>query len=386
MKTKERKIKIALVVETSDKMGGGEKVLIELLNQFPDATVFTARSDSKFVKKEFPNVKFRNSFIKYIPFEKYFRRELYLLYPWAYRSFSFLGYDLVISVSASFAKFAKPWSSKTKHIGYILTPPRFFWMHEERSTKDMKRLSYKFYKLFISSFLEKIWKHWDKKAAQNLDKVISISNEVQTRVKNFYELDSEVIYPPVNFSQVEFNKDISKRENWFLYLGRVETYKGVELAIRACVMAHKPLKVVGIGNDLENMQELVKELNAKGIVKFLGYYEDGEKAQYLSKCKALLFPVQNEDFGIVPVEANAAGAPVIAYRSGGVLETISEDNPKTGVFFDEYTPESLSKVLVDFEIDQFDPKNCRKQASNFASEIFRYKMKNLVADVLQNSK
>lgn len=386
MKQKEGKPKIAISYDALDTLGGKEKVLRQLLLEFPDAKVYTVRSDKKFLQREFPNLKVKNSFIHYIPFERYFRRVLFLLYPLAYRSFSFLGFDIVISISDNFAKFIKPWNKKTKHIGYVITPPRFFWLQKKRSIKSMDTLAFKFYNSFRSTFLENIWKKWDRDAAKRMDYVISISKEIARRVKKFYGLQSEVIYPPVDIKEIKFIKDSGKRENWFLYLGRVETYKGVELAIRACAMAHKPLKIAGIGQHMEEMQELVKELNAKGIVKFLGYPSDEFRSELFSKCKALLFPVQNEDFGIVPVEANASGAAVIAYRSGGVLETISEENPKTGVFFNEYTPESLAKVISEFNIDDFDPKNCNKQAGNFANEIFRYKMRNLINDVFQNTK
>ncbi|MCC7290098.1 glycosyltransferase [bacterium] len=386
MKSDKKPLRVAIVSDAIDARGGVEKVILSLLKAFPNATIYTVRSNRKYTKVEFPGVKIRNSFIQYIPFEKLLRRELYLLYPWAYRSFSFFGYDVVISVSSSFAKFIKPWRKQTKHIGYIQTPPRFFWMHDIRTIKGMSRFSFKFYSFFVSTFLEKLWQKWDRNAARKIDKVVVISKEVQRRVKKFYDLDSEVIYSPVEVKEMKFNKDMGKRENWFLYFGRVETYKGVELAIRAAVLAHKPIKIAGTGQDMDRMQELVTELNAKGTVKFLGYVSDELKLELFSKCKALLFPVQDEDFGIVPVEANASGGPVIAYRSGGVLESISEDNPKTGVFFDEYTPEALAEILKTFDPREFNPANCRKQASNFASEIFEYKMKNLVKEVADNGK
>src|SRR5690606_10972488 len=161
-------------------------------------------------------------------------------------------------------------------------------------------------------------------------------------------------------------------------------YKGVDLAIKACVENHLPLKIAGSGQHLEQMKELVHESNAKGLIRFLGFVSESQKADLLFRCKALIFPVQDEDFGIVAVEANASGSPVIAYRSGGVKETISERNPKSGVFFNEYDYESLSKLLKGFSGEGITADNCRKQASEFDSEIFRYKFKNLVEDVLQN--
>ena len=134
------------------------------------------------------------------------------------------------------------------------------------------------------------------------------------------------------------------------------------------------------------MKNLVKELNAKGLVKFLGYYSDEEKPVLLAKAKALLFPVKGEDFGIVPVEANAAGTAVIAFRDGGVVETVSDVNPKTGKFFDEYDFKSLSKILKKFDEKEYKADNCRKQAAEFASEIFQYKLKTYVQDILAGSK
>jgi len=131
------------------------------------------------------------------------------------------------------------------------------------------------------------------------------------------------------------------------------------------------------------MKNLVKSLNAKGLIKFLGYFSDEEKPVLLAKAKALIFPVKGEDFGIIPVEANAAGTPVIAYRDGGVVETISDTNPKTGIFFDKYNYKSLVKVLRKFDEKQYKPDNCRKQAAQFASEIFQYKLRTYVEDVLK---
>ena len=320
-------IKVAIVIDSLITYGGGEKVLHQLLKLYPDATVFTSISDRKLLKEFFPKIRIKNSFIQYIPFEKYFRRELYLLYPLAYRAFSFFSYDVVISISSAFAKYVRPWNRKTKHILYCLTPPKFFWMKEGRATKNITNLSYRFYAYFMGTFLERIWQYWDRKAARRADRVIAISNEVKDRIKKFYDLDSDILYPPVEVSEIPFNKDKDTRENWFLYMGRIERYKGVHLAIAACAQAHIPLKIAGVGSQMEDMKALVNELNAKGIIKLLGFPTDEQKYELMRKCKALIFPARDEDFGIVPVEANAAGAPVIAYKGGGTVETISESNP-----------------------------------------------------------
>jgi glycosyltransferase involved in cell wall biosynthesis len=385
-KIKPSDLKVAIAVDNIIAWDGGAQVVKTLLEVFPSAVIYTAISDKEVVKKYFPDVKVVNSFIQYLPFEKALRRELLLLYPWAFRAFSFFGFDLVISATPAFAKFLKPWSRKTKHIYYCHTPPKFFWQKKGRTIKGMERPSYKFYSFFQGTILERIWQYWDRKAARAADVIISNSDAVGKRVEKYYGVECETIHPPVDTSALTFNPDNSTRENWYLYLGRVETYKGVELAIRACIDAKVPLKIAGTGQHLEQMRELVKEKNAKGTVKFLGYVEDPEKYELLSKCRALIFPVVDEDFGIVVVEAQGSGAPVIAYRSGGPKEIISEKDPKTGVFFDKYTSEELSKILRSFDPEDINPDNCRQVASQFDSEIFKYKFKNLAEDVVRNGK
>ena len=209
----------------------------------------------------------------------------------------------------------------------------------------------------MDTFLERIWQRWDRNAARRCYKIAAISNVVKERVKEYYDYDADVIYPPVEVRKIQSAKKVNRKENWFLYLGRVETYKGVDLAIKACVNAGVPLKIAGRGDHFEAMRELVKKLNARGLVKFLGYVTEEQKVNLLSRTKALIFPVRDEDFGIVPVEANAAGTPVIAYKEGGVLETISQDNPRTGIFFDKYSVRELSKILRKFDSEDYNPDN-----------------------------
>ncbi len=376
--------KIAIVVDELTRLGGAEKVLKNLLSLYPDAHIYTSRSDKEFVKKEFPKTKVVNSFVQYLPFSKHFHRELLVLHPLAYRSFSFIGYDLVISVSAGFGKFVRPWFG-TKHISYCLTPPRFLWMKDSRSTKKMKSLSFRFYSLFMGTFLERIWQNWDRGAVRSAFKVISISHTVKDRVKEVYGVDSEVIYPPVDIEKIKLNEDNDSREKWLLYHGRLERYKGVHLAIAACAMTHTPLKISGVGSQMAELQQLVLDYNAKGLVKFLGYLPDEEVYDLMYKCNGVIFPVKDEDFGIVPVEANAAGAPVIAFKSGGTKETVSENHPKSGVFFKTWDAHSLAEVIAKYNVNDFDPNNCRTQAEQFSSKLFKYKFKHVVEDVLQHN-
>ncbi|NLE30876.1 glycosyltransferase family 4 protein [Candidatus Dojkabacteria bacterium] len=384
-----KKYNIAVVYDPLYKRGGAEVHLRYILDTFQKKTLFTAYCDREFVKREFPDIEIKTSFMQYLPWKFKLKNFYNLFLPLAYRSLRFKGFDGILSLSISFAKFAK---GNIPHINICMSPPKFLWMKEGRSIKGKEQLKgidkllFGIYSFFMNTFVEDIWRKWDRNAARKLDRIVAISNVVKDRIKKYYDLDADVIYTPVDVTGISKASKGFNKENWYLYLGRVETYKGVELAIRACLDAKVPLKVGGIGNDLERMKNLVKELNAKGLVKFLGYYSDEEKPVLLAKAKALLFPVKGEDFGIVPVEANAAGTAVIAYRDGGVVETVSDVNPKTGKFFDEYDFKSLSKILKKFDEKEYKADNCRKQAAEFASEIFQYKLKTYVQDILAGSK
>ena len=386
-KEKSSKYRIAIVSDPLYKYGGAEKHLGDMLKAFPNSTLYTAFCDKDFVSKYFPNVEVKTSFMQYIPGKFKFRYFLQLLQPLAYRSFKFKEYDAILSLSIGFAKYSR---GHIPHINICMSPTKFFWDKQGRSLKKSNQLNgvnrglFKFYSLFMNSFLEDIWKRWDRSAAQRVDRMVAISKVVQKRIKKYYQRESDVIYPPVEVKAIQAVTKVNRKENWFLYLGRIETYKGIELAIRAAYDAKVPLKIAGVGDDLERMKDLVKELNAKGFVKFLGFVSEEEKLELLSKAKALIFPVKGEDFGIVPVEANAAGTPVIAYRDGGVVETISNINPKSGEFFTKYDYKSLAKILKGFDGRQYKSDNCRKQSSNFAVEIFIYKIQRYVEDAIQN--
>lgn len=387
--TKESNIKVAVISEPLFKHGGAEIHLKYILDSFEDCELFTAYYDEKFVKDFFPGIKIHHSFMQYLPGRDKFRHLYLLLQPLAYRSFRFKNFDIAVSLSIAFAKFARP--RNIKHVNICMSPPKFFWQKKSRTLKDSQQLNginrilFKLYDSLTGTFLEKIWQNWDRNAARRCDKMAAISNVVKKRVKKYYDIDADVIYPPVEVKRIKALRKVNRKENWFLYMGRVETYKGVDIAIKAAVKAGVPLKVAGTGDDFENMKILVKNLNAKGLVKFLGYVSDEQKFNLMARTKALIFPVKDEDFGIVPVEANASGTPVIAYKQGGVMETISEQNPKTGIFFVKYTVNDLAKILRNFDSGKYDPDNCRKQADNFASEIFVYKLQNYVKDALHDN-
>jgi glycosyltransferase involved in cell wall biosynthesis len=384
------KLKVAVVTDVLYKWGGAEKHLEYILKTFPNSEIFTPYYDKDFMQKHFPKKVVYQSFLRFLPFKWKLRYFYLLLHPLVYRSFDFSDYDVVFSHSIIFAKFAKAPKGK-KHINSCMTPPKFLWQKDDRTLvkkdqlRGLNKLLFVFHSFFMETFLKERWRKLDRNAAQRVDGMIANSEVVSKRIKKFYDVDAEVIYPPIDVEELASEKLPNRKENWHLYLDRIEIDNGVELAIRACVDAGVPLKISGKGDDEERMHQLVKDLRAKGLVTFLGFVSEEEKLNLLKRCKALIFPARGDDFGIVPVEANALGTPVIAYRDGGVIETISEENPKTGIFFDKYNYKELSKILKNFDEKEFDSKTCISQAKQFDSSIFMYKLKTYVEDVVQDN-
>lgn len=371
-----KKLRVAIVADELQYRGGALNNILDLHEVFPNSVVFTSIYEQEIKDKFLKDIEVRATFLQKMPFEKRFREEYFLLYPFAFSLFDFKEFDLVISISSAYSKFVNP-KAPTKHILYCLTPPRYLWL-DTRSDRHTQRFTYKVYSL-VKPFLHSIWRSMDKSAARRADKIVAISNEVADRIKKFYELEPEIVYPSVSTSFVEYNSKYKSRGDWFLYLGRVEEYKGVEIMIRAVAKSKKKLKVAGKGAALEKMKELAKELKVEDNIEFLGFFEDSEKPDLLYNCKGLIFPVRDEDFGIVPVEANAAGCPVLAYKGGGVLETIVDG--KTGLFFSEYSVESLSKALDEWDEYNFNAEDCLNQSKKFSFEVFQNNILNIVNEI-----
>ena len=289
--------------------------------------------------------------------------------PLAIEQFDFSDFDVVISISASFAKgiITKP---RAKHICICLTPPRFLW---DDSHKFVEELGYpKLIRNILPPFISYL-RVWDREASYRVDEFWAISEFVKERIKKYYSNDSEVVYPPVNMSKFYISNE---PDGYFLMTGRLVTYKRFDLGVKAFAKLGLPLKIVGIGPELKKLQATSRKLQADNI-EFLGLVSDAQLAELYSKTKGLVFP-QEEDFGIVPLEAMASGRPVIAFRSGGAVETIAEG--KTGVFFDEQTIDSLIYAVKNFDSNKFDPHACRKQAEKFDVAVFKDKLlKKLVA-------
>jgi glycosyltransferase involved in cell wall biosynthesis len=361
---------VALIIHPLDRHGGAEKHLKVISDLYPDATIFTAWYDPEFVKGFFGDRKIEATFMQSFPHKKKFSQEYTPLLPFAYRSIDLSGFKKVLVLSDGFEKVLKI-PKGTKLAIEVLTPPRFLWM-ETRSTQQSSKLSYKLYNRFLKQRLHRRWKKLDTDSVKKADLLLANSIDVQARISRFYGVHSEVLYPPVEIEDFELNPNVNDRENWFLYFGRIETYKGVEIAVRACITAEKKIKIAGKGADLERIKDIVRSLNGDSYVEFLGFVSEEEKKELYRKAKALVYPVKDEDFGIVPLEASASGCPVIAFNGGGVKETVIDN--KTGILFKEYTVNSLRDALDRIDHVGISSEDCAKQANKFKREVFESKL------------
>lgn len=329
-----------------------------LCELFPRAHIFTLIYDEALTGRAFADRTIHTSFIQKIPLAGKYHRVLPMLMPLAVEQFDLSGYDLVISNSASFAKGVIT-KTHTKHISYCMTPTRFLWDDSHKYVEEFQQpwLVRKLTPLLLSYL-----RVWDLEASRRPDQFIAISNFISQRIKKYYQRESAVIYPPVNTSKFQISKKI---DDYFLMVGRLVPYKRFDLAVRVFNELGWPLKIIGDGPQRKFLQKI-----AQKNIEFLGLISDYRLPEYYSRTKALIFP-QEEDFGMVVVEAMASGRPVVAFRGGGSLETVREG--ENGIFFDEPTEKSLFEALERFNPFDFDPQKIKARATLFDKAIFKEK-------------
>jgi len=355
-------MKVAIVYDRVNKWGGAERVLLALREIFPKAPLFTSVYDKKGAKWAKKFVKVNTSFIQKLPFSESKHEHFAFLMPIAFESFDFSEFDLVITVTSEAAKgiITKP---ETAHICYCLTPIRYLWSHHDFYFKNPPAIFSKiplFY--YLSRPFVYYMRKWDKIASQRPDHYIAISNEVKKRIKKYYKRDSEIIFPPVEIEKFTKDKKV-KKGDYFLYVSRLIPYKRADLVVRAFNKMELPLVIIGTGSEEDKLKSIAKE-----NIKFTGHLTDKELASYYQRARAFIFP-QEEDFGIVALEAQAAGTPVIAYKKGGALDTVTEG--KTGLFFNKQSEESLIKAVKKFEKIKFKRKDLIENAKRFSKENFQ---------------
>ncbi len=367
-------MRVALVHDYLNQYGGAEKVLEAFLEIFPDAPIYTLLYDQKIVDKFFPNRKIRTSFLQKIPFIKKHHRIFPPLMPLAIEKLNLSDYDLVLSDSAAFGKGVIT-GPDTLHICYCHTPIRYAWDDSHKYIKEFSM--FKLAKFFVPIFMNYL-RLWDREAAYRVDKFICNSNFVAQRIKKYYKQDSEVIYPPVDIESFGLAGPAKNGVNYFLIVGRLLPYKRFDMAIEAFNKLELPLKIIGNGPEMKKLKRM-----ANWNIEFLGEIGNKDLKRYYQECQALIFP-QEEDFGIVALEAMACGRPVIAYRGGGALESVLEG--KTGVFFDEQTVDSLVEAVKKFDASKFDSKVIYRYALKFDKEHFKKKIKEFVDKNLKEFK
>ncbi|MFA5644395.1 MAG: glycosyltransferase [Patescibacteria group bacterium] len=374
-------MKVALIHDHLAQDGGAEKVLEVFTKMFPQAPIYTLLYDKKNVAQRYPNRRIDTSIIQKMPGGVRFYQWYLPFMPMAVEFFDLRNYDLVLSDTSSFAKgvITLP---ETVHICYCHTPTRYLWSDTHQYINELKynRLIKKIASLILSRI-----RIWDRLAADRVDYFIANSETVKNRIKKYYQRDSVVIYPPVEIDKFFIAKEVG---DYFLIGCRLAPYKRVDIVVEAFkkMGENYKLKVFGDGVDLKRLKKIAG--NCKNI-EFLGRISDENKASLFSKCLAFINP-QEEDFGISKVEAMASGRPVIAYKKGGALETIIEN--ETGVFFEEQNAEGIVAVVQKFYTDIKDNKKVwdsykiREHAKKFSSSNFQKNIKDFVDSVYTKDK
>jgi glycosyltransferase involved in cell wall biosynthesis len=360
-------MRVAITTDWLNSFGGAERVLMELHAMFPDAPIYTAVHDPSGLPESMRGLTVHASFLQRIPFARRKHQPFLPLMPLAFEQFDMSEYDLVLTTSSACAKgvITRPGSL---NICYCYTPSRYLWdLYHEYTRNHPARLA-----IAPAAHWLRVW---DRLAADRVDHFIAISREVSGRIARHYRRSSEVIHPPVDTEK--FTPNGREPEDFYLVVGRLVGYKRIDLAIEAANRLRRRLVIVGDGADRKRLESL-----AGPTIEFLGRRSDEEIADLYARCRALLFP-GFEDFGIAPVEAQAAGRPVIGFGRGGLAETVIDS--VTGVFFAEQTIESMTDALSRFETMEFDRAACRGNAMRFERAEFRRRLACAIDRELQAS-
>lgn len=370
-------MKVALVHDYLKEYGGAERVVEALHEIWPEAPLYTSFVDHEGMGgpangragfwERFKDWDIRTSFCQKIPYFAKFASPLRFLIPWIWESFNFDEYDLIISSAGSYITKGILTRADAVHICYCHTPPRALW-----GLPTASNWKNSFFGRLLVPLMTHNLRQYDFLAAQRVDYFIANSENTKERIKKFYKREATVIYPPVNEVLVPPSRNASAGK-YYLAVGRLSREKRIDLAIEVCKKLNLPLKIVGTGIEEESLKKISGER-----IEFLGKISDEELSKVYTQAKALIFTAEEEDFGIVPVEAMAHGRPVIAIRQGGVKETVIDG--KTGLFFNELTAESLEAAIKKFEKMKISSEDCRKQAEKFSKERFKKEIEEFVED------
>ena len=357
---------IALVHDWLNQVGGAEDVLAEMHTLFPQAPIYTSIYAAEKMPAAMRAWDIRPGWMDRLPGIHQHHQPYLPLYPLAFGRLDLTAYDVVISNKSGFCHGVRV-REDAYHIDYCLTPTRYVWMPDAYLEQEGLGRAVELATKPLLAWL----KRWDYAAAQRVTHFVAISREVQERIRRFYHRESVIIYPPVDTRR--FRPSGEPPEPFFLVLSRLIPYKRIDLAIEACNQVGCRLIVAGEGRNRPALEAL-----AGPTIEFLGRVSDAEAEDLMARCQAFIFPGL-EDFGITPLQAQAAGRPVIAYGAGGALDTVIPG--VTGEFFYEQTPEALAQVLAAFDPSRYDPAACRANAERFNAERFRRELGEYVARV-----
>lgn len=366
-------MKIAFVHDFLLRAGGAERVLHTLMEMYPEAPVYTLLYDEKKMGKLFPKERVKTSRLQKFPrFIPGMHKLLFPFMPSAIEDFDFTGYDVVVSSSNAYAHGIVT-NLETTHICYYHSPMRYAWDYTHEYLKEQKLGLIG--ESLAAHMLHKI-RQWDFLAADRVDVAIANSRTVKQRIQKYYRRDSQIIHPPVDTEKFELH---GKNEGYFLIVSTLTPYKRIDLAVELFNKLGKRLVIIGEGSDKERLMSI-----AASNIDFLGFKSDEAVKEYLENCRAFIFPGE-EDFGIAPVEAMACGKPVLAFRKGGLTETMIEG--VTGEFFNEQNLESMEAGLTQLLINEkiYKPKEIAAQARKFSEENFKKAMKKVIDDAIMAS-
>ncbi len=354
---------LALIHDWLNQLGGAEDVLAALVDLYPDAPLYTSLYDRDRMPAHWREWDIRTAFIDRLPFAHRKPQLYFPLYPFAFEQFDLRGYDVVLSNKSGFCHGVIT-GPETMHVCYCLTPTRYVWRyHQYAEQEDLGRLT----RAGLAPFLTFL-RQYDRLAADRVDHFIAISDEVRRRIAKVYHREATIIYPPVDVGRFAPSNRV---DDYYLFVGRLVPYRRLDVLIEAFNKMGKPLKIAGSGRDRARLEAL-----AGPTVEFLGFVPDADLPDLLARCRAFVWPGE-EDFGISPLQANAAGRPVIAYAAGGARETVVPG--VTGALFAEQSVAAIIETVESFDPLSVSPAAIRRHAEQYDIALFKRRIADFVA-------
>ncbi len=369
-----KKLRVAIVCDWLVGIGGAERVVLELHKLYPEAPIYTSQYDPSRIDW-FPDADIRTTWLQRLP--KSLKKFLPLLRAWAFSRLDLSDYDLVISSSGAEAKAVKT-GRNTVHICYCHSPTQYYWVrYDEYIEHPGFPRGFNWLARFALKLLVDPLKRWDRRAAKRPDFMVANSTHTQANIKCYYRREATVIFPPVETARFKLPGNVkTPLRHGFVVAGRQTPYKRFDLAIEACNELKVPLVVIGDGPDRKRLEKL-----AHRNVTFLTNVNDYDIVNHFQTALGFIMP-NMDDFGIVAVEAMAAGTPVIAYQKGGALDYMIPG--KTGLFFDRQNVNSLRSALEAAQSKSFNYEAIAEHANSFSTQAFSQNMKNFIKECLDS--